>query len=234
MSKELHCLVQGCPGITKGTNTILFLLHADMCTIPSNRTVTYARIVINYCPQKEDPNQVHIPVGGNFIDYPFELTTRTANMVSSKFLWNSDTSTKDARIAGTNVKNMYLETLLDQFEYMKIPIALLPEDIIEHYQLQEKVLDGLSTWRFAKECMDCRRPASLPTNYPRNIWHIMGTLSNPTHQDYGNMSFAWCGSTYVWTILVLSILEYNIYMMHYERKHMKLFKIEQATYIGLH
>jgi hypothetical protein len=25
---------------------------------------------------------------------------------------------------------------------MKIPIALLPDDIIEHYQLQEKVLDG--------------------------------------------------------------------------------------------
>jgi hypothetical protein len=25
---------------------------------------------------------------------------------------------------------------------MKIPIALLPEDIIEHYQLQQKVLDG--------------------------------------------------------------------------------------------
>jgi hypothetical protein len=24
---------------------------------------------------------------------------------------------------------------------MKIPIALLPEDLIEHYQLQEKVLD---------------------------------------------------------------------------------------------
>jgi hypothetical protein len=37
---------------------------------------------------------------------------------------------------------MYLKTPLDQFEYMKIPIALLPDDIIEHYQLQEKVFDG--------------------------------------------------------------------------------------------
>ncbi len=44
--------------------------------------------------------------------------------------------------ACTNIKNMYLETPLDQFKYMKIPIALLPDDIIEHYQLQEKVLDG--------------------------------------------------------------------------------------------
>ena len=37
---------------------------------------------------------------------------------------------------------MYLKTPLDQFEYMKIPIALLPDDMVEHYQLQEKVLDG--------------------------------------------------------------------------------------------
>jgi hypothetical protein len=86
MSKECHCLAQGYPGITKGTNTIFFLLHADICSIPNDRTVTYARIVINHHPHKEDPNHVHIIVGGNLIDYPFELTTYTANMVSSKTL----------------------------------------------------------------------------------------------------------------------------------------------------
>jgi hypothetical protein len=36
---------------------------------------------------------------------------------------------------------MYLETPLDQFEYMKIPIVLLPDNIIEHYQLQDRILD---------------------------------------------------------------------------------------------
>ncbi len=35
MSKELHCLAQGCTGITKGTNTIFFLSHANICNIPS-------------------------------------------------------------------------------------------------------------------------------------------------------------------------------------------------------
>jgi hypothetical protein len=63
-------------------------------------------------------------------------------MVSSKILWNSVISMKVACFAGTNIINIYLKTPLDQFEYMKIPIALLPENIIEHYQLQEKVLDG--------------------------------------------------------------------------------------------
>ncbi len=98
--------------------------------------------MIDHCPQKEDPNRVCITVGGNLINYPFELTTCTADMVSSKIPWNSVISTKDARFAGADIKNMYPETPLDQFEYMKIPIALLPNDIIEHYQLKEKVLDG--------------------------------------------------------------------------------------------
>jgi hypothetical protein len=103
MSKELHCLAQGCPGITKGTNTIFFLSHTDICNIPTDRTVSYACIVIDHHPQKEDPNHVRITVGDNLIDYPFELTTRTADMVSSKILWNSVISTKGARFAGADI-----------------------------------------------------------------------------------------------------------------------------------
>jgi hypothetical protein len=81
-------------------------------------------------------------VGGNLIDYPFELTTRMADMVSSKILWNSVISTKGARFAGADIKTMYLKTPVDQFEYMKMPIALIPADIIAHYNLNKKVLDG--------------------------------------------------------------------------------------------
>jgi len=142
MIKELHCLAQGCPGVTKGTNTISYLSHADICKIPQDRTVTYPRIVIDHQPQKEDPNHVCITVGGNLIDYPFELTTHTADMVSSKILWNSVISTKDARFAGADIKNMYLETPLDRYEYMKMPLTLFPADIIEYYKLMDKALNG--------------------------------------------------------------------------------------------
>jgi hypothetical protein len=56
----------------------------------------YTRVVIDHRPQKEDPNRVCITVGGNLINYPFERTTRTTNMVSSKLLWNSIISTPGA------------------------------------------------------------------------------------------------------------------------------------------
>ena len=48
MSKELHRLAQGYTGTTNGTNTIFYLSHADICNIPNDRTVTYARIVIDH------------------------------------------------------------------------------------------------------------------------------------------------------------------------------------------
>jgi hypothetical protein len=140
MSKELHRLAQGKLGITKATNTIFFLSHNEIQNVPKDQTVAYARIIINHWPQKEDPNCVRITVGGNLINYPFELTTHTTDMVSSKLLWNSTISTPEAPFAGAEMKNMYLETPLDCFEYMRVPISLFPTNIIDHYQLNNKVL----------------------------------------------------------------------------------------------
>jgi hypothetical protein len=108
MSKKKPCLAQGCTDITKGTNTIFFLLHANIYNIPKDRIVTYAWIVIDHHPQKDNPNRVCITIRGNLIDYPFKLTTRTANMVPSKILWNSVISTKNACFAGANILNIVL------------------------------------------------------------------------------------------------------------------------------
>jgi hypothetical protein len=63
-------------------------------------------------------------------------------MVSSKLLWNSTISTKGAHFVSTDIKNMYLDMPLDWYEYMKIPLSLYPQDIIEHYGLLDKVLNG--------------------------------------------------------------------------------------------
>ena len=95
MCKELGRLAQGYNN-TEGTNTVNFMTHKQIRNIPNDRTVTYARIVIDYQPQKNNPNQVRITAGGNLIEYPYELTTRTANLPTSKILWNSTISTKNA------------------------------------------------------------------------------------------------------------------------------------------
>ena len=97
MCKELGRLAQGY-GETEGTNTVFFMTHEEIKRIPKDRTVTYTRIVVDYRPQKDDPNRVRITVGGNLIEYPGELTTRTADLITSKILWNRVLSTPGASI----------------------------------------------------------------------------------------------------------------------------------------
>ncbi len=139
----------------------------------------YACIVINHQPQKDDPNRVRITVGGNLINYPYELTTRTADIVSAKIMWNSVVSTPGAKFGGANINNMYLETPLDQYEYMQMPLSLFPNNIIVRYNLLVKVLNsfvymeirrgmydlpqaGIIANKLLKKCLACHGYFEVP------------------------------------------------------------------------
>eukprot|EP00978_Attheya_sp_CCMP212_P035634 scaffold156249_cov52-Attheya_sp.AAC.3 len=73
----------------KGTDTFNLLRPDQVKDIPKDRTVTYTNIVVDYRAQKEDPNRVRITAAGNLVEYPGELTTHTADITTSKMLWNS-------------------------------------------------------------------------------------------------------------------------------------------------
>jgi hypothetical protein len=60
----------------------------------------------------------------------------------SKIMWNSVISTPVAKFGSTDIKNMYLETPFDQYKYMRMPLKLFLDDIIDHYNLWEKALNG--------------------------------------------------------------------------------------------
>ena len=85
--------------------------------IPPDKTVTYARIVVDYRPQKSDPNHVSLTVGGNLINAPGDLSTTTSDLKTSEILLNSVLSTKYARFACIDIKNMYLQTSMTDYEY---------------------------------------------------------------------------------------------------------------------
>jgi hypothetical protein len=61
------------------------------------QTVTYARVIVDFRPQKVGPHRIRITARGNLITYPGELSTRTANLSTSKLMWNSVLSTKGAQ-----------------------------------------------------------------------------------------------------------------------------------------
>jgi hypothetical protein len=93
---------------------------------------------------------VQIIIGGNLIDYLYKLTTRTADIVSAEIMWNSVISSPGAKFGGTNIKNMYLKTSLDQYKYMGMPLKLFPDDIIGCYNTghspQQLFIHGDSMW----------------------------------------------------------------------------------------
>jgi hypothetical protein len=126
----------------QGTNSIFVMTHYDIRHIPPDRTITYARVIVDSRPQKTDPHRVWITAGGNLIDYPGELTTKTADLTNSKLMWNSVLSTKGAKYMCLDIKNFYLTTPLDRFEYMKMPISLFPSWTREQYNLNTHAKNG--------------------------------------------------------------------------------------------
>jgi hypothetical protein len=141
--KDLGGMAQGDEKMgQKCTNSIFVMTHNEIKRIPSDRTVMYARVVVNFFPQKADPHQIQITAGGNLINYPCKLSTQTTNLTTSKLMWNSVLSTEGAKYMCLDIKSFYLTAPLDWFEYMKMPITLLPIWIIKQYNLLEHVKNG--------------------------------------------------------------------------------------------
>jgi hypothetical protein len=103
---------------------------------------TYARIVVNYQPQKKAPNWICIAVGRNLITYKGDTSTCTANLTTSKLLWNSILSTEGARYMCLDLKKLYLTVAIDYNEYMEMPLALFLEWIKKQYNLDTHTRDG--------------------------------------------------------------------------------------------
>ena len=116
--------------------------------MPHGRKATYGRIVVDYRPQKADPNRTRLTVGGDRVEYPHDVSTPTADMVTAKLLFNSVISTEGAKFLTVDIKNFYLNTPMERFEYMRLRYEIIPQEIIEKYDLDRiKTNDG---WVYIK------------------------------------------------------------------------------------
>jgi hypothetical protein len=103
--------------------------------------VTYGRFVVDIRPNKTETRRVRLTVGGNLIQYPGDVPTRSSDLITSKCLWNGTIYTEGANYMCLDVENFYLGTPMDSFEYMRIPIKLIPQEIIAEYNLLSLVSD---------------------------------------------------------------------------------------------
>jgi hypothetical protein len=138
-ANEFGRLAQCVGGIIEGSNTIFFI---PLQTVPNGKSITYLCFVVGIRPNKTETHRVHLTAVGKLIQYPGDVSPCSADLTTSKCLWNSTISTNGAKHMCLYVKNFYLGTPMDSFEYMLIPIKLIPQDIIVQYNLLPLVSDG--------------------------------------------------------------------------------------------
>ena len=124
MANKIGCLAQGYKKI-KGTNTITFIAKQD---IPDVAKVTYARIIPDYRPLKDEPYRTRLTVSRDRLPYYDETKTDTASLPIIKTHLNSTISTPDAKYATADIKNFYpANNKLKYPEFMRIHLTDLPD-----------------------------------------------------------------------------------------------------------
>ncbi len=136
---ELGWLVQGMPGQVKGMDTIFFI-PKDKVPRARMKDVRYGLITCSIRLKKtEEPNRTRLVAGGDRVHYPFDAGTPTANLLTIKLLINSVISTPGARFFTVDIKNFYLCMPMSRYEYMRLKLSNMLEDVIAHYHLLDIV-----------------------------------------------------------------------------------------------
>ena len=63
--------------------------------------------------------------------------------MTSKVLWNSVISTRNAKFVGLDIKTFYLVTPFEGFKCMNMPSSIFPENIAKQYDLKRNAKKGL-------------------------------------------------------------------------------------------
>ena len=102
-------------GKAEGTNNIYFI---DKANILAERWKdnTYGRVVVAYCPEKSDPYQTRLTVGGNLIVYPGNCGNPTVDLLTVKILLSGIISTPGAKCMKIGIKDFYPNTPMERYE----------------------------------------------------------------------------------------------------------------------
>ena len=140
LANDLGRLAQGVgTRMPKGTNTIVFVAKT---AVPTDRTVSYCRLVASLRPNKAETHRVRVMAGGNLLECPDITSTDTASLTTTKCLLNSVLSTPNARFATADIKDFYYGTPLQRFEYVRMQLTDIPDEIVNQYKLRAIATNG--------------------------------------------------------------------------------------------
>ena len=169
MSNELGRLSQGNNKGVQSTDCMVFIHHDQV--LPGKK-VTYANFVCDHRPLKSEPYRIRLVVGGDKLEYEFDVGAPAASMLETKVLINSVISNakQGARFMSADLKDFFLSSQMKDPEFMKIPWKLIPEDIRSRYNLQDKLHNGFVYVRINRGMYGLKQAAVLA--YEQLVTHL--------------------------------------------------------------
>ena len=150
----------------EGTNTFKIIKFSD---IPQDRRheICQYMVVCEVKPHKEDPNRTRITVTGSQICYPGDVCTPTKSLDLVKLIINSVLSRRNARFVSFDLKNFYLQTPMDQSEYVCIKFSGIPQEFIEEYDLSKADQNGWIYFEILRGCYSLPQSGRLANDLLR-------------------------------------------------------------------
>ena len=84
------------------------------------------------------------------MDYPGEVSTPISDLTTMKLHVNSAISDVKSKYTCIEMKYFYLNNMMDRAEYIMIQIAMIPQEFVDKYSLQEKLHNGYIYARVTK------------------------------------------------------------------------------------
>ena len=120
--------------------------------IPLHKKVTYGRLVGDIRPLKDEKFRDRVTVGGDKLEFIGDASSVIASLSTVKILLNSVISTEDAAFLTADIKDFFYGSILPEPEYMKLPLKIIPQEIIDHYHLLDIQVDNWVYIRLLKVC----------------------------------------------------------------------------------
>ena len=85
---------------------------------------------------------MQITVGGDKLTFDIPVSTPTSELTTSKQYCNSIILTPGNKYLVVNINKFYLNNPMSKYEYYKIALSLISQDIIDKYNLMDKQRNG--------------------------------------------------------------------------------------------
>ena len=115
-----------------GNKNIFFIPKSK---IPSGRKIAYTNPVCDYRPWKDDPNCNILTIDGDNLPYPSYSGSPDSTLLEDKIIFNSVISTPGSWFICAYIKDYFLWSPMERFQYIKITFLWIPEEIRTQYRL---------------------------------------------------------------------------------------------------